>query len=39
MRTHAVEMGLHRALGRLRGQLERDEHHAALRELRTVVPP
>jgi RNA polymerase sigma-70 factor (ECF subfamily) len=39
MSTHAVEMALHRALGRLREQLERDEHRAALRELRIAAPP
>jgi len=37
--THAVEMALHRALGRLRDRLERDEHRAALRELRAAAPP
>jgi len=39
MQTHAVEMALHRALGRLRGQLEREEHRAALRELRAAAHP
>jgi len=39
MSTHAVEMALHRALGRLREQLERDEHSAALRELRAAAHP
>ena len=39
MSTHAVEMALHRALGRLREQLERDEHRASLRELRIAAPP
>ena len=39
MQTHAVEMGLHRALGRLRAQLERDERQAPLRVLRAAAPP
>lgn len=39
MRAHAVEMALHRALSRLREQLERDEQHAPLRMLRAAPRP
>jgi RNA polymerase sigma factor (sigma-70 family) len=37
MSTHAVEMALHRALGRLRKELERSEHDYLPRELRARV--
>jgi len=39
MRTHAVEMALHRALGRLRRELERGDRDYSPRALRAGVAP
>ncbi len=39
MRTHAVEMALHRALGRLRRELERGDREYSPRALRAGVAP
>jgi RNA polymerase sigma-70 factor (ECF subfamily) len=39
MRTHAVEMALHRALGRLRKELERDERDYSPRALHAGAAP
>jgi len=39
MRTHAVEMGLHRALGRLRTELERGDRDYSPRALRAGAAP